>query len=74
MKKINWLSSLRRHIAVTSAAFGAGGAWGGLAAYCSRTWFGLEEETALLFVFLAVSLAFIALVWRRLPRVLGFDE
>lgn len=68
------LNSIRRHITVTAAAIGLGGAWGSLAAIGAKLGLGIQETNAWLFVGVPVSVVVVLLMWKRLPRILGFDE
>jgi hypothetical protein len=68
------LNCIRRHVTVTAAAIGLGGAWGALGAFCGRFFFHLQEVPSLLFVGLPIGLLVVALMWKRLPQLLGFDE
>jgi hypothetical protein len=52
-------------------ALGAGGAWGGLAVISSRFLTHISEAHSWVFVGLPVAVVVIALVWRRLPEILG---
>lgn len=74
MNKMNWLGTLRRHVSVVASAISLGIAWGMLAAAGGRFLFGLQEEQSLLFVGLPFGLLVVVLMWKRLPRILGFDE
>jgi hypothetical protein len=68
------LDSIRRHVSVTAAAIGLGGAWGSLAAIGAKLGLGIQETHAWLFVGLPVAVVVVLLMWKRLPRILGFDE
>lgn len=74
MNKMDWLGTLRRYVSVVSSAISLCIAWGMLAAFGGRLLFGLQEMQALLFVGLPVGLLVVVLMWKRLPRILGFDE
>lgn len=74
MNKMGWFGTLRRYVSVVASAIGLGIAWGALAAFGSRFLFDLQEVPSLLFVGLPVGLLVVALMWKRLPRILGFDE
>lgn len=64
---------IRRYVTVTAAAIGAGRAWGTFAAISAKLTFDLKESDALLFAGLPVALLIIVLIWKRLPRILGFE-
>ena len=68
-----WVSSVRRHVAVTAAAVGVGGAWGSLIALGAMQIFGMEEARAWIFVAAPIALLVALLVWKRLPKILGFE-
>jgi hypothetical protein len=68
------LGAIRRHVAVTAAAIGLGGAWGSLAAIGAKLGLGIQESHAWLFVGLPVAVVVVLVMWKRLPRILGFDE
>ncbi len=74
MNKMDWFGTLRRYVSVVASATGLGIAWGALAAFASRFLFDLQEVPSLLLVGLPVGLLVVALMWKRLPRILGFDE
>ncbi|MBG7620714.1 hypothetical protein I5R65_14690 [Herbaspirillum sp. AP02] len=74
MNKMDWLGTLRCYVSVVSSAIALGIAWGMLGAFGGRFLFGLQEVQALLFVGLPVGLLVVVLMWKRLPRILGFDE
>jgi hypothetical protein len=59
---------------VTSAAIGLAGCWGSLAAIAAKLGLGIQEIHAVLFVGPPVGAAVVLLMWKRLPRMLGFDE
>lgn len=68
------LGAIRRHVTVTAAAIGLGGAWGSLAAIGVKLGLGVQEAHAWLFVGLPVAVVVVLVMWKRLPRILGFDE
>lgn len=68
------LITIRRYVTVTAAAMGIGGAWGALAAIGAKLGLGLQETDAWLFVGLPVAVVVVLLMWKRLPRILGFEE
>jgi len=65
---------LRRIITGTAGALAAGGAWGSLAAIGAESVLGLSEAQAWLWVGLPAGILVILALWRRLPRILGFEE
>lgn len=68
------LTSIRRHVTVTAAALGLGGAWGSLAAIGAKLVLGMRETNAWLFVGLPVAVIVALLMWKKLPRILGFEK
>lgn len=67
------LALIRRHVTVTAAAIGVGGAWGSLGAIAAKLGLGLQETHSWLFVGLPVAAVVVLLMWKRLPRILGFE-
>jgi hypothetical protein len=65
---------LRRCLAMVAAAVGLGGAWGSLAAIGAKLALGLQEVHAWLFVGLPVAIVVVLLMWKRLPRLLRFEQ
>jgi hypothetical protein len=65
---------IRRRVTLTAAATGLGGAWGSLAAIAAKLGLGKQETHAWLFVGLPVAVVVVRLMWKSLPRILGFDE
>jgi len=63
---------VRELVSCTAAAVGAGGAWGSLAAIGARAISQISEEAAWLFIGLPVAAVVVALLWPRLPAILGF--
>ena len=68
------MATIRRHVTVLAAASGLCGAWGSLAAIVAKVGFGLTEDQAWLFVGLPAGLLVLAVVWKKLPGMLGFDD
>lgn len=68
------LGSIRRYVTVTAASIGLGGTWGALAAIGAKLGLGMHESHAWLFVGLPVAVVVVFLMWKRLPRILGFEE
>ena len=64
--------SARELVTCVAAAIGAGGAWGSAAAICARLVSPISEQSAWLFIGLPVAAVVAALLWRRLPKLLGF--
>lgn len=67
------LETIRRYIAVISVALTAGFFWGMAVGIVVRRLTNLSEEDTLLFVVLPVAVFIMAVLWRRLPKILGFD-
>ena len=65
---------LRRWVAVVAAAIGIVGAYGGAAAMLVRLFTDIAGIHALLFVGAPVGLIAAALMWKKLPRILGFEN
>lgn len=65
--------SFRRYVACIGVAGVGGVFYGMIAGGIAREFTDITENDALLFVVLPVALLFIALMWRKLPRILGFD-
>ncbi|MBL8377589.1 MAG: hypothetical protein JNM79_06975 [Burkholderiales bacterium] len=74
MKMMDWFRTTRRYVSVVASAIGLGIAWGALAAFGSRFLFDLQEVPSLMFVGFPVGLLVVVLMWKRLPRILGFDK
>jgi hypothetical protein len=65
-------ATLRERVTVAAAAFGAGGAWGSLAAILARLTTPISEVAAWGFIAIPVALLVAWLLWPRLPKILGF--
>lgn len=72
MKSSNKFLTFRRYATVLAAAIGVGGIWGFIAAVGVRITFDVSETYALLYFGLPIGAVVAALMWRRLPRMLGF--
>jgi hypothetical protein len=68
------LGSARRWIAVVAASLTFGLFYGGLAAVLARVIWDASEEWALLAIGLPVGMLAVLLIWKRLPKILGFDK
>jgi hypothetical protein len=68
----NVFDKFREGVSCAATALGAGGVWGSLAAISSRLLTPISEAHSWLFVGLPVAVVVIALIWRRLPKILGF--
>lgn len=54
-------------------AVGAGGFWGLVFAQILQRVFDVDGDNAFVYGTLPVTLLFVVLVWKRLPKALGFD-
>ena len=63
---------IRRLFAVLCLSFGIGGAIGALTSIGVRIVSGMSETNSLLFVGIPVGLISMWVMWRRLPRALGY--
>lgn len=68
------LTLLRRWVSVVAAAIGIVGAYGGAAAMLVRLFTDITGIQAFLFVGAPVGLIVAALMWKKLPRILGFEN
>jgi hypothetical protein len=65
---------VRKWISVTSMTLSCGGFYGTMVGFVAKIIFDLQENDMWLFVALPVSLVVAAIMWPRMPRILGFDD
>lgn len=60
--------------AITSAALLAGGFWALIPTALARSFTGISETNALLFIFFPIAIAIAWILWPKLPKILGFEN
>lgn len=62
-----------RCVAAISAIVGAGGAWGSLIGFIAKSTFDLEANDMWLFIVLPFMVLFGIVMWKKMPRILGYE-